>query len=144
MNVKIWLGSYLRITNEICSIEQSIECIKNTQLGKAITYSVQPRSSDMRDLSSYVVRVERLELRLCELKSKCCKRLEQIEDAIEKVSDERGRAILRMHYIAGNGFEKIADELMYSEGYIFTIYNKALREVTKTEEFIDYINAINE
>lgn len=95
---------------------------------KAITYDhAGGGSGGPRDLSDFAVKVDRLQTRLLAERSRMIELRLEITDRINAVPDETERLLLRLRYIRGESFERIAGELGYTWRHTMRIHGNALQ-----------------
>lgn len=58
----------------------------------------------------------------------------KISQAIEEVPDPMRRLILEKRYINFDSFEKIADDINYTERHVYNLHKKALGEIVVPDE----------
>lgn len=92
--------------------------------------SGMPRGSAPVTLDDLLADKEELEIRIKELskKSKSLKR--KILAEIDALEDDRYIEILESYFIDGLTLESIADNMGYSERYLYDLYKKALVKLT--------------
>lgn len=124
---KLYLRQYLdsvnrerRILKEInrLKIDRSFPCIFNDRI---------PIGIDTQDLSDYIMLLEEEIDKLKLERLEKIKRYRDIEGRIKDICNEDERETLRLYYIAGLTWEKVADEMGYTYRHIMRIHNDALK-----------------
>ena len=57
--------------------------------------------------------------------------IDGIRQAVERVTDSRSRRLLKMRYLDGWGWRRIARAMHYSEDHMWTLHREALRELER-------------
>lgn len=88
-----------------------------------------PHGSDQADLSDYIVILDELmeSLKLERLNGAIKRR--RIEKSIQKLSDENEAEVLKLRYIKGMKWEKIALEMNYTWRWVHQIHGRALEHL---------------
>ena len=60
--------------------------------------------------------------------------MDGIRRAMERVADSRLRRLLKMRYLDGWGWRRIARTMHYSEDHMWTLHREALRELERVRE----------
>ena len=124
---KKYLNSYKWLKHRARSLELEIESIRSQYTGHAITYSDMPKApSSQSDLSDYASAVFGLIAKLTALQNDIVRRYEQISEAIELLEDATEKQVLRLRYLQGYEWRKVADAIGYAERQTYKIHGEAL------------------
>ncbi len=134
MNAKEYLSQAIWLDQIINNKLEQLESLK-TLATKVNTNFNQERVSggnnERSPMENAIVKIIDLEGeinrdidRLVELKK-------EILETINQVSDISCQLILEMRYVAGKGWEEVADAMGYDRRTIFRIHGKALKEIEK-------------
>lgn len=85
-------------------------------------------------VEEYVVKIIDLEREIDRRIGEYVDLTREIEAAIDRVSDDRYRDILRYRYINGWSWERIAREMHYELRWIYRLHGRALREIRVPDE----------
>lgn len=137
MNAKQFLSQAFNLTRLIKSYEKELEELKALEpYISSPNYSGMPFSGTRNPEPPFVRAIHKK----VNLESKIEKKVKdlidvrvQIHDAIEAVSDDTHRLVLRLRYIDFLSWEEIASEMNYSEVHIHRLHNAALNFVTVPE-----------
>lgn len=98
-------------------------------------YSATPKGG-----SGNADKIQRSVEKLAEIDEKIAKQLErtaarrqEIENAIDSLSDSRYRVVLRCRYLDGESFERIATRMNYSYRWVKALHRQGLEEIEKSE-----------
>lgn len=126
---KEYLLTYKHIKRTIKSLEDEIETLRAAEMGSAINYTGMPHGTNIRDLSDYAARLDKLTRKLYKKKEEALRIVNRIERSISKVPNDRYQALLRDRYICGKTWEQMADEYGYDDVRgIYYLHGKALEE----------------
>lgn len=137
MNAKQFLSQAFNLTKLIKSYEKELEEIKALEpYISSSNYSGMPFSGTRNPEPPFV----RAIYKKADLEGKIEKKVEdlidvrvQIHNAIEAVSNNTYKLVLRLRYIDFLSWEEIASEMNYSEVHIHRLHNAALNHVTVPE-----------
>lgn len=108
-------------------ILEEIQRLRMDKMFPSVINDGMPHSSECRDLSDYVVLLDK---QIDNLKKERLERMKiyaDIEERIREMEDETEKEILRLKYIKGNSFEKIAVKLNYSYRHVTRLHGDALQ-----------------
>lgn len=114
-----------RLKEKLYILDSKIKSVRSPNLsgmprgGTPVT--VEDMIADKEELEN---RIETLSLKTRQLKSEILKEIDSLED-------ERYCDVLESHFIDLLSFETIAENMGYSERYIYTLYKEALVILTK-------------
>lgn len=137
MNAKQFLSQAFNLTKLIKSYEKELEGIKALEpYISSSNYSGMPFSGTRNPEPPFV----RAIYKKADLEGKIEKKVEdlidvrvQIHNAIEAVSNNTYKLVLRLRYIDFLSWEEIASKMNYSEVHIHRLHNAALNHVTVPE-----------
>lgn len=132
MNSKDFLIRGINLERRVEPLREEIEHYK-TMLNKCtVTYSDSPKSTT----SSY--RLEDCTQKIMDLQSELCEVMVdlvevscEISRAIQKVENYAYQDLLVKRYILGETWEKIAEDMNYSEQHIHRLHGEALKKFQK-------------
>lgn len=124
---KEYLRKYLEAKRMQAMLEQEINELRlDRMIPGSPAQDGMPHGSGGGDLSGYVARLDELDRSLhAQLKRKLMIR-EEITEKIDAMSDETEGLILRMKYIHGLSFGKIAEKTGYSRRHTIRLHGQAL------------------
>ena len=114
-----------RLEEKLLLLTEKITSVRSPNL------SGMPRGSTPITTEDLIADKEELEQRLNRLKVKTRKLKSDILSEIDALEDDRYIEILEAHFIDGLTLESIADNMGYTERYIYQLYKKALVKLTK-------------
>lgn len=125
---KEYLNSYKKLCEKIRSLEEQIEALRELeQSAKSPKLSDMPKGSNTnKDLSDYIVKLEKLIKELSNTKLEKEERRLEIERRIGKMSDGIECDILRKRYIELKKWEQICVEIDYSWKQTHRLHSRAL------------------
>lgn len=124
---KEYLRKYLEAKRMQAMLEQEINELRlDRMIPGSPAQDGMPHGSGGGDLSGYIARLDELDRSLhAQLKRKLMIR-EEITEKIDAMSDETEGLILRMKYIHGLSFGKIAEKTGYSRRHTIRLHGQAL------------------
>ena len=126
---KDYLLRYRHIKRTIKSLEDEIDALRAAEMGSAINYTGMPHGTNIRDLSDYAARLDKLTRKLYQKKVEALRIVNRIERALAKMPNERYQALLRDRYINCKTWERLAVEYGYEDVRgIYYLHGKALEE----------------
>lgn len=126
---KEYLSQYRKLRHVIKSLSDEIDAIRAAEMGSAINYTGMPHGSNIRDLSDYAARLDKLTRKLYRKKTESLRAINRIERAISRMPNERYQALLRDRYINCKTWERLAVEYGYDDVRgIYYLHGKALEE----------------
>lgn len=118
------LWSYIRIKKQIKAeydeLDELVTLIKSPNLDG------MPSAPNPTDLSDFVVRKEAIFARISSNISRMEAALREINDALDRMTNENERTVLILRYKKGMTFEKVAEEMDYTWRHILNIHGNAL------------------
>ena len=85
-----------------------------------------PHSHTNSDLSVYAEKVSDLIEKIGQQKLECCKKYEEISEAISNMKDDTEREVLMRRYIMCEKWEEIAVNMGYGYRHVLKIHGNAL------------------
>ena len=89
----------------------------------------QPRAHRVKDLSDYHVKLEHMEQKVEEARTKKLQLLDSIQRDIEGMKDSREKDVLTYRYIRGYPWEKVAEEMNYGISWVIKVHERAVRKL---------------
>lgn len=89
------------------------------------------QSSPSDRMSAVIAEIDALERKRDALVDARMKAVEQIEEAVNSLSDETERTVLYMQYIGRERMDEIAEELQYSRRSAYRLRAQALRSLDR-------------
>lgn len=126
MNRREILMQYRETEQDIARLERELEEWRSRAEWATASYSLAPGCGDERHLENMVLHLHKLTLELAALVREQAERRRLVGRIIEAFSDSRLREVLRLRYIEGMTFQKIADRLGYCHYQIQRLHRKAL------------------
>ena len=123
---KEYLNSYLPLVRAAKRIAEEIECIRLDKMFPSMSNDGMPRGTNQSDLSSYIVRLEKLNKELIDARYKRIEQYSKIFRDIELLNNEQERQVLTYRYLRGYTWEKICTKMGYSWKQVHRIHAKAL------------------
>lgn len=118
------LWSYIKIKKQIKAeydeLDELVTLIKSPNLDG------MPSAHNPTDLSNFVVRKEAIFARISSNISRMEAALKEINDALDRMTNENERTVLILRYKKGMTFEKVAEEMDYTWRHILNIHGNAL------------------
>lgn len=131
MNAKEFLSRGINLERRVETITDQIEHYKSIVNKCTVTYSDSPRSTT----SSY--RLEDCTQKIMDLQSELCEAVADLVDVtcdiartISKVENYDYEDLLVKRYVLGEPWEKIAEEMNYSEQHIHRLHGEALKKIS--------------
>lgn len=128
MTAKQFLSQAYRIDSQIERRTEEIMRLRS-RLEKATAQLTGMPRGGQSDWTELDVKLLEYEARLKAEASELIRIKGQIRDAIDAVEDKRYRELLKMRYIMGMRWERIAVELNYSYQHVMRMHGEALRFV---------------
>ena len=129
---KEYLRSYRKIRAEAEAIQESINELRLNKMSPSLgAQDGMPRGNGSSDLSGYAARLDELERKLQEKHDTAVHLMGEITTSIDAMENATERALLRLRYICGYTWERIAVELGYSWRQVHYIHGKALQNFRK-------------
>ena len=125
---KEYLKSYRNLCNKIKALQDQKYSIIETMISaKAQNYDGMPRSSNIGDLSDYMVKLDAVIKSIDNMNAMCLARKIQIESSITNMEDGIECNVLHKRYIMFKSWEVIAIETGYCVKQVQRIHGKALQ-----------------
>ena len=131
MNAKEFLSRGINLERRVETITDQIEHYKSIVNKCTVTYSDSPKSTT----SSY--RLEDCTQKIMDLQSELCEAVADLVDVtcdiartISKVENYDYEDLLVKRYVLGEAWEKIAEEMNYSEQHIHRLHGEALKKIS--------------
>lgn len=131
---KAFLRQYLSLCGRIDALQSAIDDAMSRAFSTNITLKEikvlsSPAEHDpmARDVCNAVDACELL----YQYKDSASKKLREILDAIEALSDETQKELLTLRYVNGCGFPEIMNKMNYGQTQIFVIHGRALMQINK-------------
>ena len=131
MNAKEFLSRGINLERRVETITDQIEHYKSIVNKCTVTYSDSPKSTT----SSY--RLEDCTQKIMDLQSELCEAVADLVDVtcaiartISKVENYDYEDLLVKRYVLGEPWEKIAEEMNYSEQHIHRLHGEALKKIS--------------
>lgn len=125
------LKRYIRLREEMEQVQEKITNLREDLMspsGKVITWTpAAPKQGDK--FADVAAKMDELERRYEDMLLERIHLCAAIENAIEKVDDDRMRILLRSRYIQGKTWEQICVQLNYSWRQIHYLHSKALKKI---------------
>lgn len=132
MNAKEFLSRGINLERRVETITDQIEHYKSIVNKCTVTYSDSPKSTT----SSY--RLEDCTQKIMDLQSELCEAVADLVDVtcdiartISKVENYDYEDLLVKRYVLGEPWEKIAEEMNYSEQHIHRLHGEALKKISR-------------
>lgn len=129
---KEYLKSYQRSVKREQDILDEIQRLRLDKMFPSVINDGMPHGSSQRDLSDYIVTIDEMIEDLKQERLKKVKRQKEIEHRIRQIKDEDEQRVLRLRYIKGMKWEKVAVEMGYSWKQVHRIHSEALRNFKMT------------
>ncbi len=114
---------------EISSLRSSVMSLSSMQYDKILV-----KGGAVHDFTSTIDSILKLERYIESLIDKLTKLRLEIGRQIESLSDNRYKTVLTLHYLCNERFERIAQEMNYSERQVKRLHGYALQEFRKIYE----------
>ena len=120
------LSCIKRLEKKIALIDERMTTIKSPSLSGmprgGVPITIDDLISDKQDLEN---RVKRLKQKSRDLKNAVCEEIDSLEDPLQC-------EVLEAYFIDCQSIEDIAEDLGYTERYIYSIYSEAIRILSVT------------
>lgn len=120
------LNSYRAIDRQIGKLEERAALIRDDYMMRSPNLDGLPKGSGSQDLADYAARIDESYKKIKELIKAKYEALDMITDEIEKLPRENEKLLLRLRYIEGYTFERVAVEMSYSWRHTLRIHADAL------------------
>lgn len=88
-----------------------------------------PHANNPVDLSAYAVKIDEIEQEIIEARYKRVIVFQQVQRAIEKMTDTKEKTLLTYRYLRGLKWEKICEKMKHSWQHIHRIHASALKNI---------------
>ena len=128
---KAYLNEYKRISLKIISLEEQEATIRaEMESAKNQEISDMPRGGGgKRDLSDYMVRLERIQQMIAQKKAELRLKRLDIEEKIINIQDGQQSEVLRLRYLELLGWKEIRSKLDVSERQVYILHGEALQAI---------------
>lgn len=133
---KEYLRGYRKHRRRIKRIEAELEEIREMKISPSMNNDGMPHGSSQSDLSDYAAKLDVLEDELQEEGIEQVKAYKDIQSRIEELEDKNERDVLFYRYTKGLNWWEIANEMGYTERWVYKIHGKALAHLKIPKEFI--------
>lgn len=131
MNAKEFLMRGINLERRVDTIKDQIEHYKSLVNNCTVTYSDSPKST----ASNY--KLEECTQKIMDLQSELCEAMADLVDvtceisrAIRRINNYDYQDLLVKRYVLGQSWEKIADDMNYSEQHIHRLHGEALKKIS--------------
>lgn len=131
---KAWLARYLEFKDEAENWYLTAVVLRNQMTGMTKPLSDMPRNpSPKRTDDTWIEHI--LLIEKCELNIKKAREaLEEIENAIESIENNRQRRVLTLRYLHGNTWEQVAEKMKIDVRSVTRIHGAALDRIEIPEK----------
>ena len=131
INIKQYLKQYRSGLQELQEITERIVAVRSQAEKVTATLTGMPGAPAGTmagdNLQRCIDMLDELERRYVDRLKETVQMLTSIEDGVNALSDERYRQVLRMRYISGASWPKIAAEMNYTERQVQNLHGRALQ-----------------
>ena len=131
MNAKEFLSRGINLERRVETITDQLEHYKSIVNKCTVTYSDSPKSTTSSN------RLEDCTQKIMDLQSELCEAVADLVDVtcdiartISKVENYDYEDLLVKRYVLGEPWEKIAEEMNYSEQHIHRLHGEALKKIS--------------
>ena len=131
MNAKEFLMRGINLERRVDTIKDQIEHYKSLVNNCTVTYSDSPKSTASNyKLEECTQKIMDLQAELCEAMADLVDVTCEISRAIQKIENYDYQDLLVKRYVLGKSWEKIADDMNYSEQHIHRLHGEALKKIS--------------
>ena len=131
MNAKDFLMRGINLERRVDTIKEQIEHYKSLVNDCSVTYSDSPKSTASNyKLEECTQKIMDLQEELCEAMADLVDVTCEISRAIQKIENYDYQDLLVKRYVLGKTWEKIAEEMNYSEQHIHRLHGEALKKIS--------------
>ena len=123
---KEYLKGYIKALKMECLLNDRLQQIRESKLFPSLQIDGMPHSRINSDLSVYAEKVSDLIEKIGQQKLECCKKYEEISEAISNMKDDTEREVLMRRYIMCEKWEEIAVNMGYGYRHVLKIHGNAL------------------
>ena len=128
---KEYLCSYKNLCRKLQSLEEQLQSLREVeQSAKIQQLSDMPGGGLQKDLSDYIVKLDKVISRIIRTKADMNNRRLEIEDKIASMENGLESDVLRKRYLELKTWERIAEEVDYSVMGTYKIHGRALMHFT--------------
>lgn len=132
MNAKDFLIRGVNLERRVETIKEQIAHYKSIINKCTVTYSDSPKSTTSSyRLEDCTQKIMDLQSELCEVMADLVEVSCEISRAIQKVENYDYQDLLVKRYVLGETWEKIAEDMNYSEQHIHRLHGEALKKISK-------------
>ena len=124
---KTYLKSYKAAVKAVELIDDEIRQLRLDKMCPSVINDGMPHGSNCADLSTYAARLDELQIELMDYRYKRINLYAEIISKIENMSEETEKSVLRLKYIHGLSWEKVAVKMGYGWSRIHEIHSSALK-----------------
>lgn len=129
---KEYLKGYEKAVRQLKRIEMEIQEIRLNRIYPSIAIDGMTHASNSRDLSEYIVLLEKEERKCKRAQYKKFEKCKEIKNKIEQLKNEDEKDVLFYRYIKLMKWEEICNELQCSWRQVHRIHSKALSNIIIT------------
>ena len=131
MNAKEFLMRGINLERRVDTIKEQIEHYKSLVNDCSVTYSDSPKSTASNyKLEECTQKIMDLQEELYEAMADLVDVTCEISRAIQKIENYDYQDLLVKRYVLGKTWEKIAEEMNYSEQHIHRLHGEALKKIS--------------
>ena len=123
---KEYLKGYIKALKTECILESQLQQIRESKLFPSIQIDGMPYSHTNSDLSVYAEKVSEIIEKIGKQKLECCRKYEEISEAISDMKDDTEKEVLMRRYILCEKWEEIAVNMGYGYRHVLKIHGNAL------------------
>lgn len=125
---KEFLNSYQEEKKSVRRLEQQLEELQINKLSPSCMIGDgMPHAHNRTDLSDYAARVDELEREIWAARYSRIDAFQKVQEAIEKMENEREKLLLTYRYLRGYGWERIAVEMGVTWRHTLRLHGTALK-----------------
>lgn len=130
---KAYLEKYGNSKRNIARINLQIENIRIAQISPSANIGDgMPHAHNKTDMSDYIVRLDKVLMKLTKAMNENKILLVTLTDAINNLENDSEKDVLYLRYIQLMKWEEIEEYMSYSHKHIFRIHDKALQNLELT------------
>lgn len=131
MDIKTYLRLYLPTLRYAMACFRELDTAREVGV-KSPKLDGMPRAGSGGGLENQVARIDALQRKAEAARDKCLDMLEEIEGLIENLPEMEQRMVLKLRYIYGEPWERVAMEAHMSQSTAIRVHGAALNELRKT------------
>ena len=125
---KEYLRGYQKAKKRERLILEQIQQLRMDKMFPCLQYDGMPHAHNNSDLSAYMEKLDELLEKLGKEKLESVRKYTEIQERIKASTEGDEREVLERHYLMGQTWDKIIDEMGYSRTSIFRIHGLALKK----------------